>query len=178
MHPHHNTPPQNGNVARGAKGLPKALVADQNYDRIERYTLETARIFFVAFTDPKTQFWMHAYRYCESAYTAPKGATIAQATLNMLNAMRAARPHTFNYTDPRCRDCSECMTAEERYLMESFRHLRNNRYGPAHMSALLLCEGQDPTAFLDATVQLIELVPRLIDSSAMALPPNVDFQSH
>jgi hypothetical protein len=178
MHPHHNTPPQNGHAAGGAKRSSKTLVADQNYDRIERYTLETARIFFVAFTDPQTQFWMHAYRYCESAYAAPNGATIAQATLNMLNAMRTTRPHTFNFTDPRCRNCSEYMTAEERYLMETFRHLRHNRYGPAHMNALLLCEGNDPTEFLDAIVQLIQLVPRLIDSKTADLPTNTNYHTH
>lgn len=177
MHPDHNTPPRNGPVARDKKGLPKALVAEQKYDRIERYTLETARIFFIAFSEPDTQFWMYAYRYCESAYGAIKGPAIAQATLDMLNAMRTTRPHTFNYTDPRCRDCSEFMTPEERYLMESFRHLRTENKGTAQMNALLLCEGKDPTEFQDAAIRLVKLFPPSVSEQA-SLHPQINNSQH
>jgi arginyl-tRNA--protein-N-Asp/Glu arginylyltransferase len=153
MHPR-PIPPQNHHALHTVKAQTKARVADQNYDPVEHTTLETARIFFVAFTQPETQFWMHAYRYCERIYSTANGAVIAQATLGMLNAMRHTRPHTFNYTDPRCRHCSECLTAEERYLMESFRKIRLGKRTSARMSALLLCEGKDPSAFLDAASHL------------------------
>lgn len=153
MHPR-PIPPQNRHAIQAAKAQTKARVADQQYDSVEHTTLETARLFFVAFTQPETQFWMHAYRYCERVYSAKSGATIAQATLDMLNAMRSTRPHTFNYTDPRCRHCSEYLTSEERYLMESFRQIRLGKQTAARMSALLLCEGKDPSAFLEAALNL------------------------
>lgn len=151
---HQHVPSQIHHDTRDVNGHSKVLVADQGYDSIDHYTLETVRIFFVAFYQPETQFWMHAYQYCESAYSSARGAAIAQATLDMLNAMRTTRPHTFNYTDPRCRDCSEFLTPEERYLMESFRNVRCGARQAAHMTALLLCEGNDPTAFLEATEKL------------------------
>jgi len=149
-----NKPSHQTHSKRDIKGQIKALVADQRYDEIEQHLLETARLFFVAFSHPETQFWMHAYRYCEAAFPQEQGAAVAQSILHMLNVMRTTRPHTFNYTDPRCRACSKFLTPEERYLMQSFRQIRAGKMQLAHMNALLLCEGKDPARFLQATQEL------------------------
>lgn len=137
-----------------AKGRPKALLADQGYDADAQNILKIARIFFVAFDQPETQLWMQAYRYAETVYPAPMGATVAQAALNMLNEMRIIRPHTFNYTDPRCAECSDYLTPEERYLMESFGQIRRGARAAAQLNAMMLCEGKDPDKFMDAAERL------------------------
>ncbi len=68
--------------------------------------------------------------------------------------MRTTRSHTFNYTNLRCRDYAEYLLPEERYLMESFRNIQSGARQWAHMNALLLCEGHDPNAFLEAVEEL------------------------
>jgi hypothetical protein len=144
-------------------GQRKAFVADQGYDDVERFTLETCRIFFVSFNQPDTQFWMHAYRFCEKVYSKDHGAAISQATLAMLDAMRYTRPHTFNFTDPRCSKCGEYITHEERYLIDSFRHTRLGQQQQAHMTAMLLCEGKDPREFLIAAQKLNDLLSDVVE---------------
>ncbi|MFG6626035.1 hypothetical protein ACGYLD_12105, partial [Sulfitobacter sp. 1A12056] len=74
------------------------------------------------------------------------------------NEMRTARPHTFNYTDPRCVNCSAFMTSEEKYMMDMLCHLRKNAGAKAHLSAMLLCEGNDPTALLAAGSNLVAVI--------------------
>ncbi|KEJ88587.1 hypothetical protein [Sulfitobacter donghicola] len=161
MQPHHN----HDHTSDTANGQRKAFVADQEYDHIERNTLETCRVFFVSFNQPETQFWMHAYRFCESVYSKTHGAAISQATLSMLNAMRYARPHTFNFTDPRCSRCSQYITPEERYLIDSFRHIRHQRLQQAQMTAMLLCEGKDPSAFLSSAKILSDHLVSVVDTA-------------
>lgn len=133
-----------------AKGHQKATVEAQNFDNTSLQVLQISRMFFVSFNQPETEFWIKAYGFGEHVFGAPLGATIAQAVLTMLNEMRCARPHTFNFTDPRCLDCSAFLTPEERYLMESFVSLRAGKHTSAQMSAMMLCEGKDPSRFLQA----------------------------
>lgn len=140
--------------SRTAQGHQKATVAAQGYDDKTLQVLQLARMFFVSFSKPETEFWMKAYGFGEHIFGAPMGATVAQATLTMVSEMRCARPHTFNYTDPRCLDCSAYLTPEERYLMDSFVHINAGRQTKARMSAMMLCEGKDPTGFLHAAARL------------------------
>ncbi len=139
-------------------GRRKPVVSAQGYELCERHILELSRIFFVSFGQPETQFWMKAFCWAEKLYPAPAGATVAQAVLRMLNEMRTARPHTFKYTDPRCVNCSAFMTSEEKYMMDMLCHLRKNAGAKAHLSAMLLCEGNDPTALLAAGSNLVAVI--------------------
>lgn len=157
MRSHQNTP-HNLHSKCGPKERSKPLLSEQNYSIVEEDILKIARLFFVTFGQPDSQLWMHAYRFADQLYPAMTGTNIAQATLVMLNEMRMIRPHTFNYTDPRCACCSAFVTAEERYLMDSFRHIRQGSRTRAHMAAMLLCEGNDPSAFLDAATRLNEML--------------------
>lgn len=145
-------------TSHGSHGPDKPLVSAQGYDATEGHVLDLARIFFVSFARPETQLWMKAFARAERIFGAPVGATLAQSVLRMLNAMRAARPHTFNYTDPHCPECSARMTAEEKYLMDTLRDLRRGNMATARLSALLLCEGNDPENVLTAARMLEDTI--------------------
>lgn len=150
-----HSPTSHGTDSRGRE---KPLVDAQGYDATEKHVLDLARIFFVSFARPETQIWMKAFARAERVFGAPVGATLAQSVLRMLNAMRAARPHTFNYTDPQCPACSAYMTAEEKYLMDTLREQRRGHTATARLSALLLCEGNDPENVLIAVRLLDETI--------------------
>jgi hypothetical protein len=154
MHKHET----NTTHSHTTNGHQKATVAAQNFDDTTLQVLQLSRMFFVSFNQPETEFWMKAYGFGEHVFGAPLGATVAQAILTMLNEMRCARPHTFNFTDPRCLDCSAFLTPEERYLMESFVSLRAGKHTSAQMSAMMLCEGKDPSRFLQAAKHLSDVL--------------------
>lgn len=51
-------------------------------------------------------------------------------------------------------DCSAFLTPEERYLMDAFTSTIEGHSTRARMNAMLLCEGKDPTSFLNAARNL------------------------
>ena len=126
------------------------MAAAQGFDEFELQVLEIARYFFVTWSSPHSQSWMDAFMLAEQMFPAPFGATIAHAVAIMLNEMRSARPHLFNYHNPRCAGCSRKITDEERYLIAALQAVRRGQRSQAETQALMLCEGQDATAFLAA----------------------------
>lgn len=130
------------------------LAEDQGFDAFELHVLEIARYFFVTWSDPHSQSWMEAFLRAEQMFPPPFGATIANAVVVMLNAMRVARPHLFNYHNPRCVGCSRQITDEERYLISALHAVRRGQRSTAETQTLMLCEGRDASGFLAACERL------------------------
>ncbi|WP_439139290.1 hypothetical protein [Planktotalea sp.] len=120
------------------------------FDTFERNCLTLARMFFVSFHHPERHAWVQAFQYSETAFGAENSADIAKHVMDVVNTMRQTRSSGFSYCDPFCVECSVMMTREERYLISALHDIRNGRSSAAHLSSMLLCEGADDAAFINA----------------------------
>jgi hypothetical protein len=127
------------------------------FDEFEIHVLEIARLFCLAFADPKSEAWIDALRHAEQVFPVPFGATIANAVLIALNDMRRSRTRMFTYTNPRCTDCVRHITDEERYLISALHSMRQGNRGVAETHCMLLCEGGDATRLL-ASLERIAII--------------------
>ena len=124
------------------------------FDGFERDVLQIARLFFKAFDLPESHAWVNAFYFAELRLHAPYGATIANAVLMSINAMRIVRSSGFNYLDPNCQTCKKHITAEERYFIGTLHNIRLKNRSGVKMSAMLLCQGSDDTSFTEAMGRL------------------------
>ena len=124
------------------------------FDGFERDVLQIARLFFKAFDLPESHGWVNAFYFAELRLHAPYGATIANAVLMSINAMRIARSSGFNYLDPSCQTCKKYITAEERYFIGTLHNIRLKNRSGVKMSSMLLCQGSDDTGFTEAMGRL------------------------
>ena len=124
------------------------------FDEFERDILQIARLFFKAFDNPESYAWVNAFYFAELRLHAPYGATIANAVLMSINAMRIARSSGFNYLDPNCQTCKKHITAEERYFIGTLHNIRLKNRSGVKMSSMLLCQGSDDTGFTEAIGRL------------------------
>lgn len=124
------------------------------FDQFERDFLQIARMFFLSFHRAESHAWVNAFYSAEKRFNAPYGATIANAILMVVNTMRAARGSGFSYRDPNCETCREYITDEERYLIGTLHDVRQRNRSGARMNAMLLCQGEDDQAFMDAISRL------------------------
>lgn len=141
------------NRERKPAGAPSGA-APPEFSAFEWNALEVARYFFTSFSRPETQAWTEGFRRAEEMFPAPFGATIANAILIAVNEVRARRERTFEFMCPECERQSGRMTPEERYLMSTISAIRAGNRSAAHMHALLLCESEDTSGFVEAVERL------------------------
>ncbi|MEM6634315.1 MAG: hypothetical protein AAF667_00355 [Pseudomonadota bacterium] len=128
--------------------------ARMSIDVFEKHFLEIARHFFLAFSRPQSQAWVDAFWKAEQAFPMPFGATIAHAILISINELRSLRTRPFAFQNPYCTHCSTDITNEERYLLLALRSVRLGNKSQASTNALLLCENEDTSAFLESLERL------------------------
>jgi len=124
------------------------------FDEFERDILQIARLFFKAFDNPESHAWVNAFYFAELRLHAPYGATIANAVLMSINAMRIVRSSGFNYLDPNCQTCKKYITDEERYFIGTLHNIRLKRRSAVKMNAMLLCQGSVDIGFTEAMGRL------------------------
>jgi hypothetical protein len=93
------------------------------------------------------------------------GPHLFAAITAQVQAMRQARGAVFMYHDPLCPSCARVLTPDEEQLVLCLRACRTGREWDAGRHALILCEGEPPTRFLDATERLAALLPTLAKPS-------------
>jgi hypothetical protein len=114
-----------------------------------------------SFAQPGTQGWMSGLIIAIESFGSGTGPALFATIAAQMQAMRQARGALFTYADPLCPGCRARMTPDEQQLTLCLRALRQGRVAAAGRHALVLCEGEPPTRFLDATAQLADLLPRL-----------------
>ena len=124
------------------------------FDEFERDILQIARLFFKAFDHPESFTWVNAFYFAELKFHAPYGATIANAVLMSINAMRIVRGSGFNYLDSNCQTCKKYITAEERYFIGTLHNIRLKNRSAVKMNAMLLCQGSADISFTEAMGRL------------------------
>lgn len=134
-------------------------VAGSGLDEFEVGLLAVARHFIISFAAPDTQSWAVALAIASERWGISQGARAAVSMLTVIDAMRRARRSMFHFSDPHCPTCRDFMTPNERHLMQMIHTIRAGRVGDAQTEAMLLCEGAETTAVLQAAWGLAGLFP-------------------
>jgi hypothetical protein len=133
----------------------------QGLDSADLCVLAIQRHLFHSFAQPERQGWMTALVTAITAMGDDIGPRLFAAVTAQVQAMRQARGAMFVYSDPHCPHCRQSLTPDETLLATCLRTLRQGRLETAGRHALILCEGEPPTRFLDATAGVVALLPLL-----------------
>jgi hypothetical protein len=148
--------------------VPGPKLAELCLDGDELGVLAVARHYFRSFCAPATQSWMGAIAVAIEAWGPARGPDVAVATLNAVQAMRAARASPFVFNNPCCAGCAARVTPNEQALLSVMRGVRRGDVERAAGHAVLLCEGNDH-ANLIAALRLLDQrlpVPRRVPAPA------------
>jgi hypothetical protein len=93
---------------------------------------------------------------CQDFFPAKRDSLrVAQSVLAMVLDIRISRKSTLRFSNSRCLDCANVITAEERHLISTIDAHREGRMSSAATHALLLCEGNGLNGLLKSVDQLI-----------------------
>ncbi|MEL7300777.1 MAG: hypothetical protein AAFM92_10370 [Pseudomonadota bacterium] len=142
-------------------------------DELDFDVLTISRFYWQQFAMPMSQSWLYALREAEAAFPGREAATIAFAILAAVQANRCSRVSTFHFNNPGCGACRNVISEHERQFMSVFRAVRAGRVGAARTHAMLLCEGNDTTDFIEemqALVALLDAVQAMPLTVTVGLP--------
>ena len=145
----------------GCNGTPEGnerLVDDMGYGPAERALLDLMRLYFLTFADPHSHAWMRTGTIASAHFGHAQGPRIAQALLNVVNAVRLIRSSPFEFSNPECPGCSRILCETERQFMGALSGVLSGHMSAAHANAMLLCEGDDSRSFLAALEDLKVLI--------------------
>ena len=135
------------------------LLAEADFDDVEKSILAIARYFFQSFAAPQSQGWMAALDLAEATFGDPDGPLIATRLLTTMRAMRYARRSLFSFNCQSCETCAAILTEQERRLITALSAVRNGQIGRAQTELLMLCEGNDITQVIAAMTRLSIALP-------------------
>lgn len=150
-------------------------VSDAGFDAFEIGLLAVLRNFCTSFCAPQSQAWINAYGIATERWGIGDGPKAAQSLLSVAEAMRRSRPTTFVFSNPACLICREHITPNERQFMQVIHAARRGNTGVARTAAMMLCEGGDTQAFVQAAIAMAGLFPatdvpaRMIDVTSANL---------
>ncbi|ABG32214.1 hypothetical protein [Roseobacter denitrificans] len=114
----------------------------------ERGTLEVARCFFQTFAHPDGQSWMQSFDTARRAFETGDPAQYVFKILRVVQAMRIARRSAFCFSNPHCTVCAGMLSEGEKQLTSALEAVRVGKRSSAHIHALLLTEGNNPSQML------------------------------
>lgn len=127
------------------------------FDYTEVTVLSVARYFWQTFAVPETQSWLSALGLAEQRCRQGHGRELGLEILTTVQAMRYARVSCFEFSNPACRHCAMVVTGHERCFMSVFRAVRDGQLDLARTFAMILCEGNDTTQFMERMGVLVTL---------------------
>lgn len=133
-------------------------LADLPHDPVDKILLTLSRHLFRALSAPESGNRHMAVTYAGLSLGPGRGAMITAALQQAIVTMRRARRDRFFYNNPDCPLCAGHLTGAELQLVQVFRAVRLSRTSAAVVHAMLLCEGNDYTPFLDAVLQLTDVL--------------------
>ncbi|NJS39155.1 MAG: hypothetical protein HC783_09165 [Rhodobacteraceae bacterium] len=134
-------------------------ISDTGLDGFEIGLLALLRHFCTSFSAPHSQAWMNAYCIATERWGINDGPKAAQSLLVVTEAMRRSRSTPFVFSNPTCLICREHITPNERQFMQAVHAVRRGNISVARTAAMMLCEGGDTDAFLQAAVAMAGLFP-------------------
>lgn len=143
-------------------------VSDVGFDRFEIALLAVLRHFCTSLSSPQSQAWINAYGIAAEHWGISEGPKAAQCMLMAAEAMRRARPTMFVFSNPVCLTCRETITPNERQFMQVIHAARRGNVAMARTAAMMLCEGGDTQAFVQAALKLAGLFPASDEFSSAA----------
>ena len=117
----------------------------------EAKVLKIARYYFMTFSEPSKQTWLDANDYAIKNFSSDSGPYVSLAILSVIQSMREVRKSIFKFNNPDCKICSAALTEHEIGLLNTIRCKVNGRDDAAAAHALIICECNDSSKFLNAT---------------------------
>lgn len=118
--------------------------------------LMAARYFFSSLAKPSDAAWLNVFLCSHKFFpNQNNSAQVAQSVLAVVQEIRTSRRSTLRFSNPNCLDCSNFVTDEERHLVLMLRDTRFGSFSSARTHAMLLCEGNNIDALLQAVGQLV-----------------------
>ncbi|MEM9635127.1 MAG: hypothetical protein AAGA50_27635 [Pseudomonadota bacterium] len=118
-------------------------------DDNDQVVLEIARYFFMSWAARQSRGWEEALAKSNAAFGPIRGQSIAFALLDALIQMRDARKNLFVFNNPRCEKYRTHITHCERHLLSALQQTKRGRQSAACVDAMILCEGNEMTAFIE-----------------------------
>ncbi|WP_350334913.1 hypothetical protein [Coralliovum pocilloporae] len=134
-------------------------VKEARLDEIETNLLKVARIFCTAYADREHPHWEVAFEQACHLFGDTFGPAIGMSVMAVLSRMRTARRTGFHFNNPNCKCCRHKVTDHERHLLRVIQCIRRDDRFSAQAAALLVCEGHNTEALLDAVANLTPLLP-------------------
>ena len=157
---------RDGLCARTGPGAGECAVAELAPDAYELAALAVMRNLFSSFAAPSGHGWLAAAAEAEQQFRGCQPGERFFELLRLVQAMRRARRSPFQFSNPHCRPCAAVLTEPERHLMLALQAVRRGRLGPARMHAMLLCEGADVSAVIEAMCAVPEVWPAMRSARA------------
>lgn len=151
----------------------EAANLEPGLDDTELAALDIMRFFFVSYAEPESQGWRVAFSYATSAFGRDRGARIAYALMETVEAMSRSRRSMFCFSNPRCPKCRLRLTEPEQRLMRILRASRRGDGAASQTQALILCEGNPTARFIASATLAARELDRIGGSESIDVNPIV-----
>ena len=137
----------------------------------EVLVLQVLRLFCMTYANPGSHAWEEAFSMSVRELGPQHGRRTAQEVMNCIRALRCTRKTSFDFIDPTCPCCRKMLAHHESHFMRLLKAERANDGLTRQMSAVVLCEGENPSIFLQSVTQLANQLDTLTDSKSTTNKP-------
>ncbi len=120
----------------------------------EILVLQMLRLFCVTYANPGSHAWEEAYAMSVRELGSKDGPRVSHEVMNWVRTLRCTRKTSFDFIDPTCPCCRKMLAHHESHFMRLLKAERANDGLTRQMSAVVLCEGQNPSLFLQSMSSL------------------------
>jgi len=117
-------------------------------DPVLHCVLTIARLQFQSFATPESESWTCALPHADRLFGREVAPGLVCGVQRAVQEMRLARKSVFEFSNPGCRRCAARISGHERLFLNTLRAMMCGRPQDAEAHAMLLCEGNDTSAFL------------------------------
>lgn len=132
----------------------------------EILVLQVLRFFCMTYSNPGSHAWEEAYAMSVRELGSKDGPRVSHEIMNCIRALRCTRKTGFDFIDPTCPCCRMMLAHHESHFMRLLKAERANDGLARQMSAVILCEGENPSLFL----QSISSLANQLDSLTVRRP--------
>lgn len=129
----------------------------ESLDPVLHCVLTIARLQFQSFATPESEAWTCALPHAERLFGREIAPQLVCGVQRAVQEMRLARKSVFQFSNPGCRRCAARVSGHERLFLNTLRAMMRDRWQDAEAHAMMLCEGNDTSAFLAEVLALSEV---------------------
>jgi hypothetical protein len=141
------------------------LISECGFDEATLKLLQLSRFYFVSYSAGRMPDCQTAVDICAKEFGRRYAVEIAIAMLCVLGAMRQSRKTMFRYNSRACPGYRTRVTDCERLLFLTVQFFKNENYGKAHVTAMMLCEGHDTTQLFNEIASLKSFLEKAENSA-------------